>query len=436
METVEHFHEPREVIRTLQTILVGDKKRIGFLFGAGTSMAADKIDDKGYKILTAENKTQPWIPGVNAMTQQIVDALNKGEFQEPLEEIKKELEDAETDVERKKSVFLIENIISLLEQKIKVVGNSTLCGLNKEKLEELRTEFKKRIKELVAVHENKFLEENGGKLDFVHSDFASWILFANRKLPIEIFSTNYDYLFEIGFETKRLQYFDGFIGSYKPFFDPTSVEHENVAPAFTKLWKVHGSLGWTYDEKNEQITRSRVASSDDILIYPSILKYDDSRKQPYLAYLDRLSAFLKSSDSVLFVCGYSFGDKHINETIANALNQSNTHAFVFFYQKILSESQPIIKLARRTKNLTVFGLHSAFIAGRLGSWKLKKKPEQEDWDAIDGYFEPDYLMPNIKVGEKGKSQESNELTGNFRLVDFKFFVQFLNSMSYISKDAE
>ncbi len=55
-------------------------------------------------------------------------------------------------------------------------------------------EIKKQIRETVSVHK-QILE--GDKLgNLIHVDFAEWIGRANRKYPIEIFTTNYDYLFE------------------------------------------------------------------------------------------------------------------------------------------------------------------------------------------------------------------------------------------------
>ena len=73
---------------------------------------------------------------------------------------------------------------------------------------------------LVSVHKNSkdFIE------GMIHVDFANWILNASRSHAIEIFTTNYDYLLEIGFEKVNLPYFDGFIGSYEPFFDSNAVE--------------------------------------------------------------------------------------------------------------------------------------------------------------------------------------------------------------------
>ena len=98
-------------------------------------------------------------------------------------------------------------------------------------------------------------------------------------------------------------------------------------PKQTKLWKIHGSLGLHKDNMSGRIIRMS-SDKDDLLIYPSSLKYNDSKKQPYSAFMDRLNLFLKQDDSVLFVCGYSFGDEHINERILSAL-QTNTTAHVF-----------------------------------------------------------------------------------------------------------
>ena len=36
---MEITHDPSEYIKGLQQLLISDKKRIGFLFGAGSSMA-------------------------------------------------------------------------------------------------------------------------------------------------------------------------------------------------------------------------------------------------------------------------------------------------------------------------------------------------------------------------------------------------------------
>ena len=49
------------------------------------------------------------------------------------------------------------------------------------------------------------------------------------------------------------------------------------------------------------------------VIHPSYMKYQESRRMPYLAMVDRLRAFLKQPTSTLILCGYSFRDEHVNE---------------------------------------------------------------------------------------------------------------------------
>ena len=93
---------------------------------------------------------------------------------------------------------------------------------------------------------------------------------------------NYDYLFEIGLEHNNVPYYDGFSGTYNPFFYSHSVDDFNYLPQQTKLWKIHGSLGWSVGEDGKIIRNALCENSgehnNDILIYPSISKYEHSKK--------------------------------------------------------------------------------------------------------------------------------------------------------------
>lgn len=426
---MEKSHDPREFIRSVQQILINNKIRIGFLFGAGSSMAAPLTDKEGKQILDKKKKSVPLIPGISAMTDKIVSGIKEKDFIAALKIIKMELEDAEKDVIKKKSVFMLENIISSIDQKLRVVGKDTLCGLNKERLRDLRKLFQAKIKEMVAVHKRNDININSSSK--LHSDFARWIRYANREHSIEVFTTNYDYLFEIGFESKKLPYFDGFVGGYKPFFDPISVENDNLIPKWTRLWKLHGSLGWGYDLEEKRIIRSREMDDDEIVIYPSMLKYDDSRKQPYSSYIERLSSFLKKDDGVLFVCGYSFGDDHLNDTMMNALAQSkSTTIIALVFDKSLDEKSIATKLGRRSNKIMICGNKKALIGGCFADWMLKREPPVDDFEFIDQFFDRDGPIP---VKEKGKADEPENKTGELKLVDFKEFVNFLMELSYPGK---
>jgi len=427
---MEKGHDPREFIRGIQQILINNTIRIGFLFGAGTSMAAPLTDTTGKDLFDDKKRHRPLIPGVWAMTDHIISLITKQSFKDALAIIKEELEEAETDEEKRKSVFMLENIISSIDQKLRVIGKGTLCGLNKDGFKELRTIFQKEIIKLVAVQSNE--EINLSSSCRLHKDFARWIRYAARKHAIEVFTTNYDYLFELGFESQNLPYFDGFVGGYKPFFDPVSVENDRLLPQWTRLWKLHGSLGWGYDTEERRIIRSREISDDGIVIYPSMLKYDDSRKQPYSSYIERLSSFLKKDDGVLFICGYSFGDEHINDIIMNALAQSkSTTIIALVFDESLNEKSIPINIGRRSNKVMICGNKKALIGGTFADWILKREPAKEDFEFIDQFFDRDAPTPEK---EKGQGDEEMKATGRLKLVNFMDFIEFLIELSYPTND--
>jgi len=412
-------HDPSEYIKGLQQLLISDKKNIAFLFGAGTSFAK-------------KNKNSINVPAIDEMTRNVENILNaKNSYKKALFEIRKEIESVDRG-------YNIESLLSNIELKIQIIGTGTLNGLDKEGFNSLVKDLKEEIKKAVSVHK-EILEEN--KLeDLVHVDFAEWIGRANRKHSIEIFTTNYDYLLELGLEEKNIPFYDGFTGSYKPFFNAESIEDMGFIPKQTKLWKIHGSLGWHYDKKTKKICRKE-SGSEGILIYPSTLKYSESKKQPYTALMDRLTNFLKQPDTVLITCGYSFGDEHINERIITALNSNDSgHVIALFYdinwkddkkEYFLEENSELSKLARSTKKLSAYGCRNAVIGGQFGEWKLKREPDKEDTVNLDTYFDEDGSMDSkVEIEDKEDRKGAEEWTGKGELIlpDFSKFVSFLQRM--------
>lgn len=261
--------DPSEYIRGLQQLLISDKKKIGFLCGAGTS-------------LSKKNRQTVIVPAVGEMTKSIVsDLCNEDKYKNATMEIRQEI------IKRNgESGFHIESLLSNVEEKREIIGNGTLNNLVEKDFIELSQKIQNLIHDLVSVH-NNFTNEDYKNM--VHNDFARWIAQAERKNAIEIFTTNYDYLFEMGLEHNDVPYYDGFTGSYEPFFDSNSIDSFNYLPQQTKLWKIHGSLGWSIGENGKIIRKSPAGKSNsenkDILIYPSITKYEHSKKMPYTALL-------------------------------------------------------------------------------------------------------------------------------------------------------
>lgn len=90
-------HDPSEYIRGIQQILISDKKKIGFLFGAGSSLAKN-------------NNQSLTVPAISKMTSEIVKEVEKVNptFKTALDAIKENLGEKN---------FNIETILSNLEQK-------------------------------------------------------------------------------------------------------------------------------------------------------------------------------------------------------------------------------------------------------------------------------------------------------------------------------
>ena len=125
-------HDPSEYIRGIQQILISDKKKIGFLFGAGSSLAM-------------KNDNSLTVPAIGKMTCEIIEDVGKenAKYITALEEIKNELGERN---------FNIETILSNLEQKVLFIGKSVLNSLNKDEFIDLIKRIKKEVREKVSVH--------------------------------------------------------------------------------------------------------------------------------------------------------------------------------------------------------------------------------------------------------------------------------------------
>jgi len=406
-------HDPSEYIRGIQQILISDKKKIGFLFGAGSSLAT-----KSEKSLT--------VPAIGKMTSEIVEEVGKAnkKYKEAFVQIKEELGEKN---------FNVETILSNLEQKYSFIGKGTLNKLDQNEFADLIKKVKTEVRKKVSVHKAKDekIVTKDVVSELVHADFANWIGQAERKYPIEIFTTNYDFLFELGLEHKEVPYYDGFCGSLRAFFNPESVEDFSFLAKQTKLWKIHGSLGWHFDKDTEKILRVS-PDDDDILIYPSTLKYKDSKKQPYESLLDRLSNFLKQDDAILITCGYSWGDEHINSRIISALKTNTTsHVIGLIFDKFdpIRIDSKVTKIGADNPKVSIYASRNAIIGCNFGVWTLKSEPSKEDSINIDLYFNEDAAIdPSEDKNTESKGGEIWTGKGEFTLTDFGKLVAFLNAM--------
>jgi hypothetical protein len=155
--------------------------------------------------------------------------------------------------------------------------------------------------------------------------FAAWAARANYLLPLEIFTVNYDLLLETALERLRVPYFDGFVGSLRAQFHTELVEGtpgtdgEWIPAFFVRLWKLHGSVNWTWEE-NKQIARigQPIMDGRAAAIYPSDTKYEESRRVPFVVLQDRFRRAMHQPETLVIISGYSFGDDHLNDLMFDA----------------------------------------------------------------------------------------------------------------------
>jgi len=173
-----------------------------------------------------------------------------------------------------------------------------------------------------------------------HKTFLDKITARKASEPrVQLFTTNYDTLFEQAAQKGGYAVIDGFsFTSPRTFsgryFDYDIVQRERtrlkdeesfVSKVF-HLYKMHGSLTW---EKTEQGMVQQVNSTESpLIVYPDSDKYESSYEQPYFEMMSRFQQALRRENTLLIVLGFGFKDKHIQNVILEAVNQNPSFQLV------------------------------------------------------------------------------------------------------------
>jgi hypothetical protein len=373
----------------LRQILSQGRKRIGALIGAGAPLgvrvgAGGVLDPQGEAL----------IPGVDELTNLAVAKL-EGEQAAAVAAIRASLPNGGN----------IETILSKVRLLQTALGTTPMHGLNGEGYAGLGQAICDAIGELVSARLPV------GRTPY--HELVSWINGAQRAHAVELFTTNYDLVLEEAFELAKAPYFDGFTGGHTPFFDPVTVAGDDLPARWSRIWKLHGSLGWK--SENGVVVRCGGRECTE-LVYPDHLKYDLTQKQPYAALFERLKRFLLTPDTVLLTTGFSFRDAHICAVLGEALAMNANAAVIAFQYQKLENEEPARKLAFEHPNLSVYAADAAVIGGVAGSWRPGDPPK--NWGEIRASF----------WGQRGGEQ-------TFLLGDFASFCRFC-ALSYSSDLAQ
>lgn len=401
-------HEIFRQVGYIQQTLSQDKKPIGVFIAAGCplSVRVNERDVAGKKV------DDPLIPDVAGLTDLIAKELASSDKKNP-SNYDKLLTQMEADGIKDAN---IEKILSQIRALRQVAGKGTV----KEFTEKDLINLDELICKTISAQVDKLLPN----LETPYHGLAAWAKALDRDKAVHIFTTNYDLLTEQALEEEGCLYFDGFIGARKAFFDLGAVENENILhPRWARLWKIHGSINWRLDRNKNIIRTYEKDDKQSYLIYPSHLKYDQSRKMPYLAMLDRLKDFIMSPSSALFIVGYSFSDDHINDIILQSL-RSNPTAIIysFIYGELEQDKyENAIRCAKATNNLSLIAFDKAIIGRKVGKWSLKDHEKVNEIPSEIVKFKKD------TVNVAGKSTDI--YTYELQLGDFKLFGNFLKEIS-------
>ena len=155
------------------------------------------------------------------------------------------------------------------------------------------------------------------------------------------------------------------------------------------LIKMHGSIDWYLCEKGYVW---RVRESDQypetkrrVLIYPQATKYIATQQDPFATQFDLFRKSLNSINSnVLVVCGYSFGDDHINNEIEFALSKAENKTVLIAFLECRDNIPSCLDKWRtsdysdRIIIVTINGIYT----GSQGP--IKRKNENDFWWTFKG----------------------------------------------------
>lgn len=230
--------------------------------------------------------------------------------------------------------------------------------------------------------------------------------------PVLFFTTNYDTLLEDALSFQSIATVDGFSGGSVAFWNPATeygkLHHRGSSSRSNAgLFKLHGSIDWIRNPNDYSVFRVRQnqasprTSGEDLLIYPQATKYTATQRDPFATLFSEFRHALSGGGQrVLVICGYSFGDDHINDEIELAMREGNNSltllAFVGQEQKNVGAKnqglpEPLAqwlgdKSKHWTSRLVVAGSHGVY-HGSLSNQLPCDAGEPHKWWTFQGVTE-------------------------------------------------
>lgn len=159
---------------------------------------------------------------------------------------------------------------------------------------------------------------------------------------------NYDTVLEDALALERIPFSDGLDGGVTGWWSPETFDRDGLA---ARVYKLHGSINWCEfpgDPLPRRVgDRLQIVGANErrVLIWPASTKYRETQLDPYAQLAERARRVLRptrGSQCVLVVCGYRFGDAHINHELDRALRASTGDLTIVAFT---SDNEPAGQLA-------------------------------------------------------------------------------------------
>ena len=242
---------------------------------------------------------------------------------------------------------------------LKILGETNKANTLENELNLIISEFANSI----LKSEKGIASAEKSKREKAYRILINFLLsFASRtgnKERLNIFTTNYDRLIEVGAELAGIHLMDRFVGTMMPIFrssrlqldvhyNPPGIRGEpRYLEGVVRLTKLHGSVDWI--QNGGEIRRIGLPFGADnidsylrapglygtnamgLMIYPNSAKDRETAEYPYVELFRDFAASICRPNSTLVTYGYGFGDEHINRVLNDMLTIPSTHIVIISY---------------------------------------------------------------------------------------------------------
>ena len=217
---------------------------------------------------------------------------------------------------------------------------------------------------------------------WAHVEFLQKLTARKSSLPrVEVYTLNYDTLFEQAANRAGMIVIDGFSFSLPRTFSGRNFDldivcrermrlkgEENFLPNVFHLIKLHGSVDW-YRDGDKVIQCEAGDEEKRVMIYPSSEKYEESYEQPFFEAMSRFYAALRREETLLIVIGFGFADRHISNAIVEAVRQNPSfHLMIVDYGKKEKGGVQYVNLNQYTEVFKNIGPKISIVQGAFSDF--------------------------------------------------------------------